>query len=303
MTTPEEHIWRWKNWNVAWCLKGSEPNPPISTVLIHGFGACKEHWRFNQPILAKAAPCYAIDLMGFGNSSQPRARLQKELEHEGEFTYNFDNWANQLADFCQEVVKTPVILIGNSIGGVIALRASQLLGRNCCSVVLVSCATRALDDKRLFEQPQWIRWTRPWLKNLVSQRWLSINLFRNAASQGVIKRVLKQAYPSGKNVDDSLVNLLKKPSQRAGAPEAFHGFINLFDDHLAPQLMENLDIPVDLIWGEEDPWEPLSIANQWASEHNCIRSIKTIKGAGHCPHDEAPEEVNQLLLAVIQEAM
>ena len=41
--------------------------------------------------------------------------------------------------------------------------------------------------------------------------------------------------------------------QGDGAAEAFRGFINLFGDHLAPQLMQELTIPVDLIWGEMDP--------------------------------------------------
>ena len=73
---------------------------------------------------------------------------------------------------------------------------------------------------------------------MVRQRWLSTALFRNAARPGVIRRVLKQAYPSGANIDDDLVDLLFQP-QRDGAAEAFRGFINLFDDYLAPQLCKN----------------------------------------------------------------
>jgi len=34
----------------------------------------------------------------------------------------------------------------------------------------------------------------------------------------------------------------------------------------------------------------------------CIRSLSVVDGAGHCPHDEAPEEVNPLLLRIIQQA-
>ena len=88
---------------------------------------------------------------------------------------------------------------------------------------------------------------------MVRQRWLSTALFRNAARPGVIRSVLKQAYPSGANIDDMLVNLLYQPTQRDGAAEAFRGFINLFDDYLAPQLMQELNIPVDLIWGRRIP--------------------------------------------------
>ncbi len=251
MTNLKNHQWEWKKFNVSWSLAQCETNSTISTLLIHGFGACKEHWRNNQNVLGEFAPCFAIDLIGFGNSSQPKARLIKDPKSTGDFAYNFDNWGEQIATFCQEVIKTPVLLIGNSIGGVIALRAAQLLNNNCLGVVLISCATRALDDKRLFEQPNIIRWTRPWLKELVQKRWLSTTLFRNAANPNVIKKVLNQAYPSGTNVDKELIKILQKPSQRKGAPEAFHGFINLFDDYLAPELMKNFTIPVDLIWGGE----------------------------------------------------
>ena len=136
---------------------------------------------------------------------------------------------------------------------------------------------------------------------MVRQRWLSTALFRNAARPGVIRSVLKQAYPSGANIDDDLVNLLYQPTQRNGAAEAFRGFINLFDDHLAPQLMDNLSVPVDLIWGDKDPWEPIAEAKNWAETITTVRSLQVITGAGHCPHDEAPETVNQQLLLLVQE--
>ena len=130
---------------------------------------------------------------------------------------------------------------------------------------------------------------------MVRQRWLSTALFRNAARPGVIRQVLKQAYPSGTNVDDDLVQLLYEPTRRPGAAEAFRGFINLFDDVLAPDLMADLDLPVNLIWGEQDPWEPIAEAQRWKETIACIHSIDVIKAAGHCPHDEDPSNVNQIL--------
>ncbi|ABM76920.1 possible alpha/beta hydrolase superfamily protein [Prochlorococcus marinus str. MIT 9303] len=287
---------------MAWSRSGTADHANSATLLIHGFGACKEHWRHNQSVLAQISPCYAIDLLGFGGSSQPRARLRGEAPHQGDFCYDFDGWGAQVAAFCREVVQIPVRIVGNSIGGVIALRAAQLLEEACEGVVLINCAQRTLDDKRLDEQPSLMRWTRPWLKSLVQQRWLSSSLFRNAANPMVIKRVLKQAYPSGNNLDRSLVSMLQKPADRPGAAEAFHGFINIFDDYLAPELMADLNMPVDLIWGAADPWEPLQEARRWAALLPCIRSLSVVNGAGHCPHDEAPEEVNPLLLRIIQQA-
>ncbi len=300
-TAEENNIWRWNNLEISWNSIGTNTNSTTAIVLIHGFGACKEHWRHNQPVLGKTTICYALDLIGFGGSSQPKARLQGDDPEPGDFLYRFDSWADQITNFCREVVKKPVILVGNSIGGVIALRSSQLLKESCSGVVLIDCALRTMDDKRLDTQPQWMRWFRPWLKTLVKQRWLSNNLFRNAANATVIKRVLQQAYPSGAHVDQDLIQLLQKPSKRVGAQEAFRGFINLFDDHLAPQILADLQTPVDLIWGEKDPWEPIEEAKLWLSTFTCIRSLEIIPGVGHCPHDEAPEHVNQIILNLIQQ--
>ena len=156
-----------------------------------------------------------------------------------------------------------------------------------------------MDDKQLATQPAWMAWIRPLLKTMVRQRWLSTALFRNAARPRVIRSVLKQAYPSGANIDDGLVDLLFQPTQRDGAAEAFRGFINLFDDHLAPQLMENLRVPVDLIWGEDDPWEPLPEAQYWTEAFNCVRSLAVIPKAGHCPHDENPDTFNIIVKKII----
>ena len=69
----------------------------------------------------------------------------------------------------------------------------------------------------------------------------------------------------------------------------------MFDDYLAPDLMNTLTIPVHLIWEKEDPWEPLEEAEKWSDELKCINSLDAIKNAGHCPHDEAPEEIIKLL--------
>jgi len=167
--------------------------------------------------------------------------------------------------------------------------------------VLIDCAQRLMDDKQLATQPAWMAWIRPLLKTMVRQRWLSTALFRNAARPGVIRQVLKQAYPSGNNIDDALVQLLYEPTRREGAAEAFRGFINLFDDALAPDLMKDLNVPVSLIWGEDDPWEPIAEAERWAQTIPCIKSLSTISKSGHCPHDEAPDVVNRSLIAWLQE--
>ena len=64
--------------------------------------------------------------------------------------------------------------------------------------------------------------------------------------------------------------------------------------------MAEMSTPVDLIWGEQDPWEPIAEAKRWAQTIGCIRSLEVIPGAGHCPHDEAPKSVNEFLKQILQ---
>ena len=298
-----KQIWNWRNYQIAWKVKEEVNTSEIAIVLIHGFGACKDHWRFNQKYLSSIAPCYALDLMGFGESSQPNSQISYEKKKPENFSYCFDNWSQQIHDFCQEIVKKPVLLIGNSIGGVIALNTSKKLSQKCIGVILIDCAQRTMDDKRLSEQSLLMRFLRPVIKTLVRQRFLSSNLFKNAANPAFIEKILKVAYPSGNNVDEELIDMLYKPTQGNGAPEAFRGFINLFDDYLAPDLLKKLDKPVHLIWGEKDPWEPVNEAQKWFETFECVKSLNIIDGAGHCPHDEMPEKVNPILKKIAQEAI
>ena len=95
-------------------------------LLIHGFGASKNHWRYNQEFLGETTNCFAIDLLGFGNSSQPKALLDYENPDNNSIKYCFDLWGEQIRDFCYENIREPVILVGNSIGGIVALRAAEI---------------------------------------------------------------------------------------------------------------------------------------------------------------------------------
>ncbi len=298
-----KQIWNWGKYQVSWQVEGEKKDSSIACIFIHGFGASKEHWRFNQKFLSSITPCYALDLIGFGESSQPISKLSYEKESHESFNYCFDQWSQQIIDFCNEVVKKPVVLIGNSIGGVIALNASNKLDQGCSRIVLIDCAQRTMDDKRLNEQSLFMRFIRPIIKTLVRQRIFSATLFKNAANPSFIKKILKIAYPSGQNINEELIEILFKPTQREGAPEAFRGFINLFDDHLATDLLKSLRIPIYLIWGEKDPWEPVKEAQQWLKSFESIKSLMIISNAGHCPHDEMPEKVNPILKKIIQEAI
>jgi pimeloyl-ACP methyl ester carboxylesterase len=308
-----ETTWLWRGHSIR-LLEAGSADAATTVVLIHGFGASAEHWRHTLPALAPHARVLALDLLGFGASDKPRSRLADEPEQAGAVRYCFDLWAGQVVDALEALAALPprgsVQLIGNSIGGMVALRAACLLqqrGIPLAQVVLIDCAQRTLDDKRAADLPWWERSSRPLLKALVRQRAVIEPLFGLLARPAFIRQVLAQAYPSGGHVDDQLVELLHRPSTSPGASESFRGFVNLFNDHLAPQLLEWLSqhepaVPVRMIWGEADPWEAPAEARRWAAEFSCIRELVVLPGLGHCPHDEAPELVNPILLRWLRDA-
>ena len=298
---PADHSWLWQGHRIHWTRSGDATAGSLA-LLIHGFGASVGHWRHNQPVLAQKVEVFALDLLGFGESDKPRSRLVDEPADPGAVRYCFDLWAQQVVDFLTEVAQVgerPVHLIGNSIGGMVALDAAVLLseaGRPPAQVILIDCAQRTLDEKRVAQLPPLERASRPAVKALVRQRWLIAPLFRFLARPAFIRQVLRQAYPSGENVDEELIALLHRPSTDPGASESFRGFINLFEDHLAPDLLARLQLPVRMIWGAEDPWESPAEARRWRDTYACIQALEVLPGAGHCPHDERPEAVNALLL-------
>ena len=302
MNSKTNNIWNWQGWDIAWSLAHKQNKTSnINVLLVHGFGASKEHWRNNQTVLGENANCYAIDLLGFGGSSQPQALLDYESIKKGHIKYSFDVWGTQIADFCNKKIKSPVILIGNSIGGIACLKAAELLGKKCQKVILLDCAQRTMDDKRINNKDILMNFLRPILKTLVRQKFISNTLFKKAANRKTIKKILNQAYPSGNNIDDELIELLYNPSQRKNSAEAFRGFINLFDDYLATDLFKVVKCDIHLIWGEKDPWESLDEAKLWKNNFSNIKSLDILEGVGHCPHDENPTETNKILLKLLQD--
>jgi len=299
--------WIWRGQTISTvCSPPSNGSPDRGAVLlVHGFGASWRHWRHTIPALSAAGfRVHALDLLGFGASAKPPSLLVGDPPRQDAVRYGFDLWAEQLVDYCNtQIGSGPLQLVGNSIGGVVTLNAARLLqeqGKPPEQVVLIDCAQRALDGKRLAELPPLQRWSRPLLMATVRQRWLIQTLFQLLARPAVVRQVLAQAYPTGANVDQELVDLLFQPSRDPGAPESFRGFVNLFNDRLAPQLLAGLDLPVRMLWGEADPWEPVAEARRWAATYPCVRELRVLPGLGHCPHDEAPEQVNPILVGWLQ---
>lgn len=89
--------------------------PPI--VLIHGSGpgvSAWANWRLTLPYLAEHGfHVYAYDIAGFGYTERAPG-----------VHYGIDRWVEHLVAFLEDVVGGPAMLLGNSLGGGIALRVA-----------------------------------------------------------------------------------------------------------------------------------------------------------------------------------
>lgn len=290
---PEPQRWTWRGFSISYQAMDSaadeatgQPRPAV--VLIHGFGASWGHWRHNIPALAQANRVYALDLIGFGGSAKPSP---------DDSPYTFETWSQQVADFCLEVVGEPAFLIGNSIGCIVALQTAVDAPEQVRGVAMLNCSLRLLHDKRRATLPWHRRVGAPVLQKALGIRWLGHGFFKLLARRGTVKSVLKQAYASPDRVTDELIDMLLQPAGDVGAADVFLAFTRYSSGPLPEELLKKLEgchIPVLILWGVDDPWEPVALGRTLA-EYACVEDFIPLDNAGHCPQDELPELVNPIL--------
>ena len=92
----------------------------VAIVCVHGFGGNADQFRYQMPAFAEAGHnTYSIDLLGYGYSDKIDPSV-----YDVNSVYNFENWADQLQQFIEEVVKQPCVIMTNSVGGLVGLQAA-----------------------------------------------------------------------------------------------------------------------------------------------------------------------------------
>ncbi len=255
-------------------------------LLVHGFGASTDHWRHNIPVLAQTHEVHALDLLGFGRSAKPA-----ELQYGGSL------WREQVVNYVKECIGRPTVLVGNSLGGYAALAAGAELGPEAAGVVLLNAAGYFSDDQS--PSKGWFMKVRQAigggvLKDPLVQRLV----FENLRKPETIRRTLNQVYIDRTNVDDDLVEAIRRPSLDPGAFKVFRSVFDTRGPQGQPldELFANLEAPLLLLWGNRDPW--MNPARKRASflRHVPSDTKEVLLEAGHCPHDEVPDQVNAALL-------
>jgi pimeloyl-ACP methyl ester carboxylesterase len=280
------------NQNLTWNWRGHRINyqhhgeSGTAILLIHGFGGSVGHWRKNIPYLAQDFRCYALDLIGFGASAKPKPG--KEID------YTFETWGELVADFCREVIATPTVLIGNSIGCIVALQVAVTCSELCLGVALIDCSLRLLHDRKRATLPWYQQWGTPLLQGVLRIKWIGKLFFRQVAQRQVVRKILLQAYYHPEAVTEELIDIIMAPALDRGAASVFLAFTAYSWGPLAEDLLPQLSCPAIVLWGEKDPWEPIELGKKLADVPTVDQFI-SLPEVGHCPQDEAPDLVNPRL--------
>jgi len=273
----EHGTWHWHGHACHWRVLGDRRLPAL--VLLHGFGAASGHWRHNAGQLAAAGWCvYAIDLVGFGASSQPGHRRHRPLDNR--------LWARQLQAFLEQVVQGPAVLVGNSLGSLVAITCAVFFPVWVEAVVAAPLPDPTLLMPMRRRRARWRRRLRRHGVVLVCRLLPLELLVPLIARTPLLDLGLRSAYSDPQPLDPELRRLVARPALRPRAASA------------AP-LLQRMRQPLLVLWGSEDRLVPPQIS-QRLSAHKPDLELQLLPQLGHCPHDEHPALFNARVLHWLQ---
>lgn len=277
--------WVWRGWQTRYtyqrCSSDRVTTSPV--LLLHGFGASIGHWQHNLEFLATNHTVYGLDLVGWGGSRKP------------DIQYDIDLWVDQVYDFWQTFVGQPLILVGNSIGSLVALVAAARYPEMAASLIMVSLPDLSAEQEMI---PRSIQPLVNGIKRVILNPPLLHTLFRVVSQPKVAKKWAKMAYANPDRVTDELVDLFITPAREREAPAAFVKIMQgMTSSNFSPnirQLLPEMKIPMLLLWGSDDRMIPQGTAGILL-KLNPLLELVNLAGAGHCAHDEMPELVNETI--------
>ncbi|QZZ19947.1 alpha/beta fold hydrolase [Leptothermofonsia sichuanensis E412] len=274
--------WQWRQQPIYYVRAGKQhlQRPPL--LLIHGFGASTDHWRKNIAGLSQTFEVWAIDLLGFGRSAKP------------DWQYSGNLWRDQLHDFIEQVIGQPAVLAGNSLGGYAALCVAAQRPQSAAGIVLINSAGPFTDIQGT-TRPDPVREVMgKFVQTLFRQDWASFLLFQYIRQKSVIRRTLEQVYLDQSAVTEQLVEDVYRPSCDPGAARVFASVFRTPQGDKVDVLLKQLNCPLLMLWGEADPW--INARERGARFRRYHPNLtEYYLRAGHCPHDEIPDQVNQLI--------
>src|SRR5947207_4440428 len=273
-------------------LQGGHGTP---VVFIHGLGSSGYmEWRLNLEPTAVRHRVYAPDLPGYGRTDKPRVR------------YTIPYFARFVRRYMDFLGLRRAALIGASLGGRIALEVALEEPRLVRKLVLVNTLGLGRPQVRMAQMAYGLV-TIPRVGEAV------MGIARDAltwAPRRMIRRIAGRysgvSVDLEQTMDDSYLDDLRDMYAADGFHNAYlstvRSLVNpraLFGGHHdVTRRLNELKIPVQLIWGAADPLFPLAHAER-AQSLLGQADLAVIDGAGHTPQAEQPEEFNRVLKAFL----
>jgi pimeloyl-ACP methyl ester carboxylesterase len=256
---------------------GQGDKPPV--LFIHGLGGCWQNWLENIPRLAQDRRVVALDLPGFGDSPMPSDEIS--ISGYGEIVVRFARAIGLEED---------VDVVGNSMGGFIAAE----IGVNHPDFArrIVLCSAAGISITNLKRQPV-----------LTSAR------IAAAVTNVVLARREQMAKRPGLR-HLALAYVFRHPSRIApdlayqvmtgtGKP----GFLDALDaltDYDFRDRLDDVKVPVLLVWGREDNLVPVEDADEFERLIPNARKV-VLDDTGHVPMLERPDTFNDLVVEFLSE--
>ena len=245
--------------------------PPL--VLLHGIGAHAGFWRAAMPGLAGDFRLLVPDVCGFGRSERPDEVSRATL----------GGW---LAGFITALDVGPCAAVGNSMGGGVLLAAALDHPDRFTRIGLCDSASLGRNV-------------------MLGLRLLSVPLVGELLlrrGEDAVRRMLVMLAPGSEWIWEGLIEETDELGSLPGAREYFFQvlrwgvglFVGMRDEALAFDELGALRLPVQVIWGRDDPLFPLKDAVAAAALISDVR-LDIVENCGHMPHMERPEEFNRLV--------
>ncbi|HWV77576.1 MAG TPA: alpha/beta fold hydrolase [Isoptericola sp.] len=264
-----ERRFAWRGRDVAWTAFGS--GPPL--VFCHGTPWSSWLWEPYARALAAEFTVHLWDMPGYGASSKDPAH-DVDLGTQGElFADLLAHWRPTWTDGVETGPPLPHV-VAHDYGGAVSLRAALLHGARYASLCLVDVVA-----------------LRPWGSPYFALVREHADVF--AATPAAVHRGALEAYvrtAAHRPLRDEHLAALVAPWTGEAGQAAFYRQVAQADERYTAELeplLGALDVPVRVLWGEEDSWIPPDRARRLADAVPGA-DVRLLPGAGHLVQLDAP---------------
>lgn len=240
-----------------------------TVVLIHGLASSIFTWADMIDPLSREFDVIALDLPGFGGSSQP-----------GDLS--FDDTVVAVLGLMDALGVSKGHLVGNSMGGAISLVIAARHPERVDHLVIVDSAGLDLKERAL-----------PLTVQLLASGTAGAIADHVPVRRSLTLATLRQLVHDPSRVTDERVREYVAPLLRPGALTSIRSLLLSRRDQGVEEDLAAIRAPTLVVWGRFDPWLPESHGDRFARAIKGAR--KVVLETGHMPQEEKPADMARLL--------